>query len=411
MNIDYKNKYLKYKKKYIELKGGSKPRHLSRSKTYLDSVEIDGIHIQNSASKSLIVKCNYNGTIPLYCKLFYESQINLLFEKKIYEYIKEEYIKNPLLADHFIISLYTFIKPICTIKQKFKNENDIKMFKDFNEANNENNKYVNIHGIFTNDYKYNSFEELIKSTTDAKDIDFLIFELLYSIYIMHTQLDIMHNDLHFGNILATKILNPEIYEYLINGKTYKFLKKYKVLIFDFDRSTKIQKFTDTPPDKNDILSKNYCKVSGSCNKYSQKDIFVLIVSLMNFKYRKDTHINETHVDKIFNIISNNDTILKTAIINNLFQNKKDTLNEQRINELYKKDKSTVKIEKYYNSLKFKKSFWSAHCEIQKNNDIDKIRFIADGCDSTNMTNLDIIEVIERYIKYLSLDPILINELS
>jgi hypothetical protein len=401
MKIDYKNKYFKYKKKYIELKGGSLHTKPMDKMTILDRIEITSIPKQIHSSKSLIIKCNSDDTIPLYCKLFYESQINLLFEKKIYEYINEEYIKNPLLADHFVISPYTFIEPIDTIKQKFKNENDINIFNNFNETHNKNNEFVDIHGIFTNDHKYNSFDKLIKSTTDAKDIDFLIFELLYSIYIMHTQLDIMHNDLHFNNILATKILNPEIYEYLINGKTYNILKKYKVMIFNFDRSTKIQEFTNTSPVKNDILNNRLCKIYGSCNKYSQKDIFILLVSLMKIKFKKDSHINETHVDKIFDVLSRVDNKLKKAIINNFFQTEEDTITEQHINELYK-DKSTEKIEKYYKSLEFKKTFWSAPCRIQ-GKCTDTIRFTTNACANTNMQNLNIQNVIERYIKYLSLD--------
>jgi hypothetical protein len=44
---------------------------------------------------------------------------------------------------------------------------------------------------------------------------------------MHTKLDIMHNDLHFRNVLATKILNPKICEYIINGGHISFLKNIK----------------------------------------------------------------------------------------------------------------------------------------------------------------------------------------
>jgi hypothetical protein len=405
--MDYKNKYLKYKTKYIKLKGGSidtifriseikSPYELLYDKTFdINKIEITDIPKKISSSKSFIIHGKYNKVIPIYCKLFYESESNLLVEKEIYEYVKEQSNIKPFIANHFIMPLWTFIEPIDTVKKLLNNQS----FDTF--CNKSQTNHLKINGILTFDYNYDSFDTLLKSTTDLDDIKFLIFELLYSIYVMHTELDIMHNDLHFDNILATKIQNPIINKYIINGNEYKISKKYMVRIFDFDRSSKIQKFTQSSPIYNNFIETEICKINGSCNKYSQKDIYILLVSIIRIKLQKNSHIDETQINDIFEIISDNDKELQTAIINNLNQIKKDQIVLQEIKTTYKTDDEIQKeIQKYNESNPFKTIFWSAFCNINNDQNPDNIRFIATDCANTDRPNLDINKVIERYLKYL-----------
>ena len=110
-------------------------------------------------------------------------------------------------------------------------------------------------------------------------------------------LKVVHNDIHFGNIMLYKLKNEEIYSYIINGKQYSFKAAMGIKIIDFDRAYAV-KYGENP-----LIHGGLCTQYGQCNVLiPNKDIIqVLSTYLLNIIGNRDM----TH--KTLNYFSKNPT--------------------------------------------------------------------------------------------------------
>jgi len=290
------------------------------------------------------------------------------------------------IQDHFIISPAVFYlkNPDISLKDRF----DATIFQKVLDNLLELKKTPDnsIHGIITYDYDMITLHDLINNLSENVKSEYiyinLIFELLYSIYIMNINLNLMHNDLHFGNIMTKKLDTPIYSTYIINNNTY-ILKKYFIIrIYDFDRAYVknddieiVNNFLEKKNIKNDKIT--FCHESGSCNKKSNKDTFVLLASLIRLikKYeeqpKEQSYFISIIFKKIFDILTNYNEELYLII---------------------------------YNNLNSKKVFWSAFCSIDRKT----LEFIKNKCNNTYIPNIDIESFMNRYIKFMNLVPITPN---
>jgi len=290
------------------------------------------------SSESFLFTALTNTTPPrrVLLKLYTLDDYNMIFEEKLYEYLStldEKYKK------YFITYLGNFTINYKEVKDlipniKPKNNKMFGIVLDYILG------YTTLHSYLT---LYKLSEQSILN---------IIFQILYSIYILNHKLGIIHNDFHFDNIFIKKLKNPikEIIEF--EGKTYEYNKHYDLIIYDFDCSTKLSYPKNTPVIINGYLDSEYIKDYGSYNRYSQKDTFIFLAQLV--KYRKVDKV----YDKLFDILTENKYNLKTAFLDNFKNN-------------------TI--------------FWSAYAPIKGN------KFLKD-CSNTKYPDLDIKYLFQRFLK-------------
>jgi len=80
-----------------------------------------------------------------------------------------------------------------------------------------------------------TLDEWLIINKDIENIWFILFQICVACYSM-SLCKMTHNDLHLGNIFIEERDNIEKIVYVINDKKYILYTKFKVFIFDFDRS-------------------------------------------------------------------------------------------------------------------------------------------------------------------------------
>ena len=108
-----------------------------------------------------------------------------------------------------------------------------------------------------------------------------------------------HNDLHSGNIFIQELEIEEIFKYYINNNEYKIKSKYKVFLYDFDRSY-VERFGE-----NELLSDKICNNNSQCNIYIEnKDILKILCYIVK---------TVKHNNILLNTISNSNTNIELLI--------------------------------------------------------------------------------------------------
>lgn len=318
-------------------------------------LEIDGIKNHKHSSESILTTgylIKGNERLPVYCKWFKTTDNKLNYEKDIYTYIKQFVTSNPnikeTIEEHIIVPYEIHLIETKVLRLLLSNEQDDNFvdlcltFEIYNNTpligiitpnyDNSLTLYYQFAKIFKkydvsnyeaiyNEEKENVLIDNILTEINPFEITFIemIFDLLYSFYLLHTQLDIMHNDNHFNNILY--------YDTDVKQKTYHLgqtkittLTNSTIRLFDFDLSTKIRKHRNIASKNNTSLSSNNnhrCLKYGSCNAHSQKDVYVIIVSL--YKWYKIIKHNNSLRNLIFSIIlclsDNNINLIKAIKYN------------------------------------------------------------------------------------------------
>lgn len=137
------------------------------------------------------------------------------------------------------------------------------------------------------DRKYKDNEDILKIK---------VSEILYSVLLGITHLyniDFMHNDMHFKNILCNFNKCTEYY----NNYNSKFISNSKIYIFDFDRSS-YKNYTNL------LLDYEDCHKWGSCNKKNYKDYYVFLMSLLRLKTEYPNQRNSKFIKFIEEIFDN-----------------------------------------------------------------------------------------------------------
>jgi hypothetical protein len=365
-----------------------KPEHYTsmvfrESTQYLSNIlNITDCKKKDSASKSIIItgELKLQDNQKVFCKFFKisDENKNLLYEKNIYRYINQYKLENPELKDiidQHIICAYDIIYLYTDQLTKLFNEKDQAIQNRYNE------RIVSLDidnellcGIITPSYPKslklkNKLIELFTNnfTNNKHKIIQIIFNALYSIYLLHIKLGIMHNDNHFENILY--------YDTPLYKKTYKFNtiniesnQDFTTRIFDFDHSNKVIEHSSKKYN-NPYLTYEWCEKFGSCNKHSQKDVFIFIAELFTIKRNYINESTNIFIDEIINILLKNNHKLYNAFYRNIVLNK-DAVNKP----------TTI--------------FWSAYVAINPTNGF----FDPNSGHQASYPDLEITEVLERYIK-------------
>ena len=69
-----------------------------------------------------------------------------------------------------------------------------------------------------------------------KNLINILFELIYGLYILNNRLNIIHNDIHFGNIIFKELKKSEKKIYTINNMDILKQRNFRLCIYDFDYS-------------------------------------------------------------------------------------------------------------------------------------------------------------------------------
>ena len=121
--------------------------------------------------------------------------------------------------------------------------------------------------------KYETWME--RNTLSEKDLWETIFQIVTACYAMSLS-KMVHNDLHLNNIFV-KDLGKEVPNiYVVNGNFYVISSRWKIFIYDFDRSY-VERF-----DKNPFIDTEACLKYSQCNYYTEnKDVFKVLCRIVN----------------------------------------------------------------------------------------------------------------------------------
>lgn len=183
---------------------------------------------------------------------------SLLYEKEIYRFLRSEAVKNKEIKKHFI-------QMILSAK-----DDVIKKGYIFTEDSG---------GVPLSKIKQNraSLKLYFKDDTHkmtALFVSNLFTQLLYIIYLLHS-INIVHNDLHLGNILLVKD-NISTKEYNMFGQ--KFVLRdhpYSLKVYDFDMSSIMK-----PSEWSNPFRKDLCILFGRCKDYAATDLYMWMVDMI-----------------------------------------------------------------------------------------------------------------------------------
>lgn len=117
----------------------------------------------------------------------------------------------------------------------------------------------------------------------------LLFQLMWTLRVFE-YVRLVHNDIHFKNILVQRLDKPQDYYYRYKGINFHVRTELSIKIIDFDRAMKFS--SDTPPPTNiELLSSStddhrnwctyYCWCNSQYNKY--RDLFKILVFIRTRK--------------------------------------------------------------------------------------------------------------------------------
>lgn len=128
-------------------------------------------------------------------------------------------------------------------------------------------EYVN--GKSIDNWLHDTYEN-DKTITDLQ-WRIIVFQIIYTIYIMQVYLRLTHNDFHYGNIFIDDTIKPEgYYVYKVKDKTY-YLKNTGILpkVFDFEFAMSYgKKIEDAYPNKYLV---GHCIFDKNTQTYTVKD--------------------------------------------------------------------------------------------------------------------------------------------
>ena len=280
-----------------------------------------------------------------YYKFFIDKKSNsrYIYEQKIYNYLFDKQKTHDTITKEHFIEVYDIFKIKGNILKKY--------FTTITPIYNEIDSQAIYCVTVTKDYNTLSLLNFLyknKSTSENIIIE-IFFELLYSIYVMNTYLKIIHNDVHFDNILVIKESNSKLKTYYINNKSFTRMSSYSIKIYDFDLA-----YLDGYD--NNIL--NMLNNNGRYNKINKaRDTWIILLSLLHADNKKYIELYPV-LTQIIDIIKNNNV---------------------EIDNILKKMKTIPKL------------FWNTYCS---KNTLDNL----DQCEQPNLPDLHAENVLERYIK-------------
>tara|TARA_B100001121_G_scaffold169484_1_gene147972 strand:- start:2060 stop:3634 length:1575 start_codon:yes stop_codon:yes gene_type:complete len=242
-----------------------------KSKIELEGHTTDEFNYQppNSSSKSAIFKGFYNNERCYFKTFTIEGARSLEYEQRIYKYIKN---RNTILIDDIKDNFVEIIDVFKISKTDFERFFKLNRRTFRHRSNNYNLEYENlfrtgtIRGVGRGPYESTSTHIYFIVTKDIqgitlrdyfkkilvpiqsypfdgpsvddkiKEIIEILFELIYGLYILNHRLDIIHNDIHFGNVIFKENDSLPNKRYTINNIDIFRPRKHRLCIYDFDLS-------------------------------------------------------------------------------------------------------------------------------------------------------------------------------
>jgi len=224
---------------------------------------------KNSASPTRIYKVVIANK-PYYVKSFYiptekqrrpdqeDPESSLLYEKEVYRYIRSKAVGNKEYKKHFIQMLLSAVDKRANTGYIFtQNTGGIPLFM-----------------IAMNSRSLQKYFNDTQHTINAQFVSNIFTQLLYVIFLLQS-INIVHNDLHFGNVLLIKDdINTKTYTMF--GETFKVENHpYSLVVYDFDMASIV-----APSNLNNVFRQGMCSEFGRCKDYLYTDMYIWLVHLL-----------------------------------------------------------------------------------------------------------------------------------
>jgi len=254
---------------------------LAKSLPELNIITDISMIVKSGSSTSFIFKAKYLGKL-CYIKAFFISENNLIYEQKIYQYIKTRNERIKPFFEEYFVKVYDTIKVGCRDFYDFLNLRKVKIVDQFYSSpwnTNEQlrsglSRNIYIYLIITEDIGGISYKEFYENNYGNENlITNTLFDIIYGIYLMNDKLKIFHNDNHFANILIKTDIPQNESKYQINKIEYTKTKNFRLCFYDFDLS-----FLSGEP--NPYLYSDWL----AQNKRSAKDVWTLLNALIGCTY-------------------------------------------------------------------------------------------------------------------------------
>lgn len=182
----------------------------------------------------------------------------LLYEKEVYRYLRSKAVGNKDIKNHFVQMLLSAKDPVKKLGFLFT----------------QDTKGVPLYLIQQSKRSLEKNFNDFRHTISARFVANIFTQLLYVIYLSQS-INLVHNDLHFGNVLIVKDnINNKKYEMF--GKEFKVVDHpYTIMIYDFDMASIID-----PMHLQNPFRQSLCKEYGRCKDFLQTDIYVWLLHLI-----------------------------------------------------------------------------------------------------------------------------------
>lgn len=116
-----------------------------------------------------------------------------------------------------------------------------------------------------------SLKDFLQANPAQENVDKVMFQLLYALYVLEKE-EIVHNDLHYGNILVEKLPAEQCVSITVEGKMIAFKTLFVPKIYDWDRAYSV-KLGNNP-----LLQDSYYITVGQRNTFRPNmNLYMLIV--------------------------------------------------------------------------------------------------------------------------------------
>ena len=203
----------------------------------------------------------------------------LLYEKEVYRYIRSKAVENKELLKYIVpMRLSAVDRKTHTAYIFTQDTGGIPLFK-----------------IAENSHSLEKYFNDFQHTITAKFVSNIFTQLLYVIFLLQN-IQIVHNDLHFANILLVKD-NVNNKKYEMFGQVFQVENHpYSLMIYDFDIASIV-----SPSSLNNPFRPATCAKSGRCKDYLYTDLYVWLVHLIGASHAWD-FVDSTEKRRFYELV-------------------------------------------------------------------------------------------------------------
>lgn len=189
----------------------------------------------------------------------------LLYEKEVYRYIRSKAVQNK--------ELLKYIVPMRLAAVDRKSHTAYIFTQDTGG--------IPLSKIAENSHSLEKYFKDPQHTITSQFVSNIFTQLLYVISVLQT-IQIVHNDLHFANILVVRD-NVSNKTYEMFGQVFQVENHpYSLMVYDFDIASIV-----SPSSLNNPFRSATCTKSGRCKDYLYTDLYVWLVHLISASHAWD----------------------------------------------------------------------------------------------------------------------------